>query len=220
MKLHSKNTEIPIFLLIFFFFVIPPFFTSQINSESYSLSFNSFPIINIIYFILSVFLYNFYKDSIEKNKFFFFYKVIFPFIFAFCVLISISFFIKGISFFIIKNIESQNLVLKPDNLITVIYCLISFFCSAFFEEVIYRFYCPEILYYITGKIKNIKIQFVIVESICLFLFSFAHFYLGFLSVINACLAHIVLRICFKYSKTIIPGFLAHFIYNIISLILL
>lgn len=219
MKLHSKFSEISIFFLIFLFFLIPPFFVHALKDSSASLNFTTFPYFNIIYFALAVILYIYYKETEEKPyDYYNFYKALFPFTITIGGLFCFSFIIKGISFFL-NDAETSN-VIKPDSVIFWLFAIISFFCSAFFEETLYRFYFPEILAVFFRKIKNQYILFFICEGSALIFFAFAHYYLGYLSVINAAFAHILLRFCFKKCDSIIPGFIAHFIYNVFSLILL
>ena len=51
-------------------------------------------------------------------------------------------------------------------------------------------------------------------------FAFAHLYMGWISVLNAALAHVFLRLCYKKNGHLWPCVTAHFFYNVISLILL
>ena len=100
--------------------------------------------------------------------------------------------------------------------------------AAFFEEVIYRFYIPfGIKNFLFRKVfdENQSKSYTIFEkSILLFIeivtmliFSFSHKYLGIFSVVNAAVAHLVLRFSFIRSKSLIPSTLAHFFYNFVSL---
>ena len=177
------------------------------------------PVSNIIYGLFSLALYLEYKQKTEiKTKFLFFYKEFSSFIFTFGFLFTTSLIFKFIaSFYSVTNSTQINF---PQTFLSWLYCLTSFLFSAFFEEVIYRFYTPEILKYFLNKIKSEKFIYILSEGFPLVLFSISHYYLGFLSVFNAMIAHIILRICFNKSESIFPGFLARFIYNIISLILL
>lgn len=218
MKLHKFTANIIIFSLIFVIFLCPPllyFF----NNESITELKWSLPVNYFFYFLCTLFLYFFYKEKVEiQNKFFFLYKIIIPFTLCFGTIFSFSLFFKAISFFI--NFPVSTVVIKPDSITNWMFCIFSFLFSGFFEEVLYRFYCPEIFKVFLTKIKSEKIVFFISEILALLLFSLAHGYLGILSLFNAAIAHIVLRITYKKSETVIPGFMAHFLYNIISLILL
>lgn len=219
MKLHSKFSEISIFFLILVFFLVPPFFTLTLKENPAALNFNSFPFFNLIYFIFAVIFYNYYKEENEKPyKYYYLYKALFPFTLTLGALFFVSFTIKGISFFITET-ETSSIVTK-NSFNYWLFAIISFFCSAFFEETLYRFYFPEILYVFLRKINNKKILFFICETSGILIFAFAHSYLGYLAIINSAFAQIILRFCFKKSDSIIPGFIAHFIYNVFSLILL
>ena len=109
---------------------------------------------------------------------------------------------------------------KPDTFIEWIFCIFTFLFAAFNEEVIYRFYFADKL----NQILSIKIQWrgigVVCEVLCCVLFALAHFYLGWISVANAALAHIILRLCYKKSGMLWPCIISHLLYNIISMILL
>ena len=128
-----------------------------------------------------------------------------------------------------KTVFSQNQntiipqinVLLPDSFITWLFCILNFLFSAFFEEVIYRFYLPMSLHsFFSQKSQENKAVFILIEVICSLFFAFSHLYLGFLSVLNAFFAHIVLRSSFFVSRNIYCNTAAHFLYNVISLILL
>lgn len=227
----KKNTsfllDFFIFLVILCFFLIPPFFSPQISENNSPFLQWHFPFQQMIYAFLSCFLYFYYQkrnqknDENKANRFF-----RFPLIFTFSVLFFFQLIFKFISIFHNEFSQNQNIinpqviVLLPDSFISWVFCILNFLFSAFFEEVIYRFYTPEILKYLLNKIKSEKFIYILSEGFALVLFSISHYYLGFLSVFNAMIAHIILRICFNKSESIFPGFLAHFIYNIISLILL
>lgn len=218
MKIHSFIREILTFSFIFIFFLLPPVITSFSISGHNIIQWN-LPVINIIYGIFAFAIYIEYKQKNNINtKFLFFYKEVSSFILTFGFLFSVSLVFKFIASFF-ENTNSTEIIF-PSTLKSWLFCILSFFFSAFFEEVIYRFYTPEILKYLLKKIKSEKIIFILSEIFALLVFSIAHLYLGLLSVFNAMIAHIILRICFKKSESIYPGFFTHFFYNIISLILL
>ncbi|MDD6968890.1 MAG: CPBP family intramembrane glutamic endopeptidase [Treponema sp.] len=228
----KKNTsflsDLFIFLVILFFFLIPPFFAPQISENNSPFLAWHFPSRQLIYALFAFSLYFFYRNrvfSYEKrtiNKIF-----RFPLIFTFSILFFIQLIFKVIS--ISDNYFSQNQntiipqinVLLPDSFITWLFCILNFLFSAFFEEVIYRFYLPMSLHsFFSQKSQENKAVFVIIEIVCCLLFAFSHLYLGFLSVLNAFFAHIVLRSSFFVSRNIYCNTAAHFLYNVISLILL
>lgn len=220
MKLHSFIYEIIIFSLIFFFCLIPPLFFIVPN-ENFIFSQWIFPYKPFLLFIFSVIFYYF----LLKNKFSFHYYSIFSFIFCFSLLFLLSLIIKIISFFMESDFSQNTIqVILPENFFQWIFCILNFLFSSFYEEIIYRAYFPDELSIILGKIdvspKFSKIILFSGEIITMLLFAFSHYYLGILSVINAAIAHIILRIFYKQKKDVLPCFLAHFFYNIISLILL
>ena len=228
----KKNTsflsDLFIFLVILFFFLIPPFFTPKISENNSPFLAWHFPSRQLIYALFAFSLYFFYRNrvfSYEKrtiNKIF-----RFPLIFTFSILFFIQLIFKVIS--ISDNYFSQNQnsmdfqanILLPDTFFTWFFCILNFLFSAFFEEIIYRFYLPLILHsFFKRNAQENKAVFVIIEIVCCLLFAFSHLYLGFLSVLNAFFAHIVLRSSFFVSRNIYCNTAAHFLYNVISLILL
>lgn len=227
-KNTSFLTDLFIFLLILFFFLIPPFFAPQISENNSPFLAWHFPSRQLIYALFAFSLYFFYRNrvlSYEKrtiNKIF-----RFPLIFTFSILFFIQLIFKVIS--ISDNYFSQNQnsmdfqtnILLPDTFFTWFFCILNFLFSAFFEEVIYRFYLPMSLHsFFSQKSQENKAVFILIEVICSLFFAFSHLYLGFLSVLNAFFAHIVLRSSFFVSRNIYCNTAAHFLYNVISLILL
>ena len=209
MKRLSTFYEILIFSLIFLFCIVPPFFTKQINQDDILFIWN-FPFQQLSLCIFAVILY-FFSKQLNINK-----KIFFPSILTLGILFTFELFFK----FLFKLPES--VVIKPQSFIQWIYCILTFLFSAAYEEIIYRFYFPDALLNILknfsfDKKKSTKILIEIVGTL---VFAFAHLYLGIISVINAALAHIVLRILYKKTNLIWNGVIIHFIYNVISLILL
>ena len=103
-----------------------------------------------------------------------------------------------------------------------IFCFLTFVFGAVYEEIIYRYYFTDALKRLLGytKMPDGWVMFFISEGLGLLSFAFAHLYMGLLSVINAAIAHVVLRILYKKTGLIWNGVLIHFVFNIISLILL
>lgn len=218
MKIHSFIREILTFSFILLLFLLPPVIKSFVQQGEIVLQW-SFPLVNFAYFVFALLLYTIYKEKAEfENTFFFVYKEVVPFTLCFGSLLTVSLIFKFLAN-VLSNVVS-NQVIFPDNFISWLYCILSFGFAAFYEEVLYRFYTPEILKVLLGKIKSDKVIFILSELFALIIFSLAHYYMGLFSVFNAFIAHIILRLCYKKCDSIIPGFLAHFFYNIVSLILL
>lgn len=220
MKIHSFKVEIILFFLILIFFIVPPItyvFFNTVNTIEFNNSLIS-PFL-LVQFLLTLFLYIFYKeknkDPLSISKLFF--RIILPSTFTLSFLFFISLIFKYISIKTEGNISNID-IFKPDTFVLWILCIINFFISAFYEEIIYRFYLSD---FILNFLKTKKIYIkIIIEAFVLILFALAHLYSGWLSVLNAAIAHIILRLCYKFTGSIFPGVLAHFVYNIISLILL
>ena len=219
MKKHSFIVEITIFLLIFIFFAIPPLFYPLNNDFNVTFSW-IFPWRNLILCLFSVIIYILYNDNS-----FSFIKLL-PVVFTLGLLFFCSLIFKAIDVLLVKT-ESKIQVDLPQNFIEWLFCILGFLFSAFYEEVLYRFYlCESLIKFVDlrastkkSTVSTFRIK-IVCEIVIALLFAFAHLYLGWLSVINALAAHIILRITYKKSKGIWAGFIAHFIYNIISLILL
>ena len=237
MKKHTLLSDLAVFLLIIFLFIVPPFFSSVPLDGSSLFADWSFPWRPLLLALLSLALLFFYYDfrGVEKNDvkepvqgmFALWSKLkVFPVIFTFGMLFSGSLFIQyfGLAFGFVSEGVSFN---HPQGCLQWLFCLLNFLAAAFYEEVLYRFYFTdelklllEDLPALRSKEKWRKAFGFFCELLGLLCFAFAHLYLGWLSVINAAYAHIFLRLCYKKTGKIWPGFTAHFIYNVFSLIVL
>ncbi len=237
MKKHTLLSDLAVFLLIIFLFIVPPFFSSVPQDGSQLFANWTFPwrplFLAIFSFGLLFFYYDFNRGEktderlASRGMFAIWYKLkIFPVIFTFGMLFSGSLFIQffGIAFGLGAKGVSFN---HPQGALQWLFCLLNFLFAAFYEEVLYRFYFTDklklLLDYLPAsrfKEKCGKWLGLLCELLGLLCFAFAHLYLGWLSVINAAWAHIFFRLCYKKTGKIWPGFAAHFIYNAFSLILL
>lgn len=111
-------------------------------------------------------------------------------------------------------------VTKPASFVQWIFCILTFAFAAFNEEVVYRFYLADKLFQLLSVKLKWKLLRLICELFVLLCFAFAHLYLGWISILNAALAHIILRLCYIKNERLWPCVTAHFLYNVISLILL
>lgn len=232
MKIHSFVTEILIFSIISLFFVIPPLFVNAPSVQH--IDFTLFSVQNLSHFLIAVFIFVIYKNSVENNekitskikK----YSILFVVIFILLFGTSFFFNFSAQKFLNSENsfVNSQVFVENPQGFFDFLICIFNLLFAAFFEEVIYRFYIPfGIKNFLFRKVfdENQSKSYTIFEkSILLFIeivtmliFSFSHKYLGIFSVVNAAVAHLVLRFSFIRSKSLIPSTLAHFFYNFVSL---
>jgi len=221
MKIHSFISDLIVFLLILCA-VIAPIAVSFNLAQQHFTSW-TFPYSQLITACSVIPILIFYSDKVEKtqNITLFMLKKIFPGIFALCLLFCSALLIKGLTFLVQNEfwIGNQSVVL-PQNFTEYLFCIISFLCAAFYEEVVYRFYLPEIFKFFVFKKLNDKLKIILGELLTLLLFASAHIYLGGFAVINALIGHVILRLCFVKAKSIWPGFTAHFIYNLLVLFLL
>lgn len=213
-----------IFCLTFLFFILPPLFANPDLSMIFS-EWN-FPLQSLCLFLLSLILIYINKNILITKKdtgHDFFYNFLFPLTLCFCSLFAISLFVKGLSL-IFKSPDEIQIIKAPDRLSGWIFCILHFLFSAFYEESIYRFYLPDFLIDESGKkikSENIKkIIYALIELFTCLLFSLAHSYAGFFAILNAFFAHIILRFFRKKTGNILTGFAAHFLYNILELLLI
>ena len=223
MKLHSFLYEILIFSLIFAFCVLPPCFIMP-SEDAFIFSEPVFPWKALCLFVFTVI---FYILILQKRIQLSYYTLI-SFAFCFSLLFFNSLIMKAISILVPNNSDGGNTeIVKPQNAVQWLFIILNFLFASAYEEVIYRAYFPDALISLLKRIHKVQenkilriILVILAEIIALSAFSFAHFYLGVLSVINAAVAHIILRLFYRKRQDIISVWAAHFFYNIISLILL
>ncbi len=214
MKKHTLLSDLAVFLLIIFLFIVPPFFAVSVSAARPLFAGWSFPWYQLLLaFIGSGLLFFYYEKSGRSTL------RVFPVLFTFGMLFAVSLFCRFLSE-ITGITDAELLVTKPDGALQWIFCLLNFLCAAFYEEVLYRFYFIDELEALITRKKEWRGSRLLSEAAGLLCFAFAHLYLGWISVLNAALAHIFLRLCYKKFAKLWPCVAAHFIYNVISLILL
>jgi membrane protease YdiL (CAAX protease family) len=208
MKHKTALYEIIVFSLIFLFLIIPPFFSAPVSDSSVLFTWN-FPfrqaglcVFAVVLFILS--------RNLNSKKGFFFPSMLSLTLLFFCALV-----IKLIT-------KSDYKTPLPSTPVQWIFCVLTFLFAAIYEEIIYRFYFCDALFRLVNytALAGKKWIFWGCEILGVLVFAFAHFYLGIAAVINAAFAHVVLRFLYKKTNLIWNCVLIHFLYNIISLILL
>lgn len=116
------------------------------------------------------------------------------------------------------KLRPQTQIAFPKTLIQGVFCAVSLAVSAFSEEVIYRAYIPRAMKKIWGKEK--RLSQACAEILPILIFGAAHISNGILAVMNAIFAGLALRVCAKKTRGIWAGFLAHFSYNALALIMM
>lgn len=226
MKFHSFKFDFALFFVIFFAFILPAGMAKSQNIVQTSITFQNFPLNNLIYFLIAIFVYYVYKEKDDslKSLHSISFKILLPAGFALSLVFFVSLIFKSVS--VAKFGDTGTSIILPNRFISWLYAILTFGFAAFYEEVIYRFYFSEALsnlLYKTVAIENERIEKIIIilsEITCLLFFAVAHSYMGKLSVINAAIAHCIFRVLYKLTGNIYSSFTAHFIYNMISLILL
>ena len=211
MKHKSIIYEILIFTLIFVFLIIPPFFTPRVNWDSMFFSWN-FPWRQTGLCVFAVVLFVLNRNLNTKKGFFF------PSMIALSLLFLCAIIIKLVT----KSVYVEYKTTLPSSSVQWIFCVLTFLFSAVYEEIIYRFYFSDALkrLFDYSPAAGKKWVFWLCEIAGLLVFAFAHFYLGIAAVVNAAFAHVILRLLYKKTNFIWNCVIIHFIYNIISLILL
>jgi membrane protease YdiL (CAAX protease family) len=228
MKKHTLLSDLAVFLLIIFLFIVPPFLTTAQPSGKTLFSLWSFPWYQILLALTGSLILFFFYDKSQAARVdqtgsvtdrLWQRLIVFPLVFTFGMLFAISLFCRFLAE-ITGSYDAELLVTKPVNALQWLFCLLNFLCAAFYEEVLYRFYFVDQLFDLITRKKIWRGSRILCEVLGLLVFAFAHLYMGWNSVLNAALAHVVLRLCYKKSCRLWPCVAAHFIYNVISLILL
>ena|SRR5574344_595660 len=221
MKEHSFSRDILQFLFITVLFALPPLFARNASPEAFTAW--TFPVLPLLYAFFAALLLRYsgivhiQQCSSSQSRRIMMYMRIGYASASFGALCVISSAVELFLHFTGSSVH-QNVTL-PSTALSVVFCIIEFACSSFFEEVLYRFYLPESLISLLTKKTHFRYSRITSETICILLFACAHRYLGIPSVINAAAAGIILRLCYKKSSSVSAGTAAHFAYNLLSLYL-
>lgn len=213
MKFHFLKVEISTFFSVLFLLIAPSLLTILSAKDSILFTSWEFPYVQLCLFIIALMLFIFYNDNNERPK-----LLRFPILIIVGSLLAVALLIKSVSVYISPE-ETEKIAL-PNSVITWIFCILNFAFAAFYEEVIYRFYFGDSLTYLLSLRFKWKYLPLICEVICALVFAFSHLYLGILAVVNAFIGHVILRVCYKKNKCLFPCAIAHFLYNLISLVLM
>ncbi|MCR5612809.1 CPBP family intramembrane glutamic endopeptidase [Treponema sp.] len=204
-------------LLLCTLFIIPPIFTKSIKINENTFSFSWFIIAAVLVAFVLFFQFEYENlplKNASKIQYFVFAGKVF-FYFGFLIIFHIIFVI--LSLFLPADIISKlgpqtdiNLKFSAPKIILILF---TFLCSAFYEEVMYRLYLPEIIKKFCGTKAQNKIISYLIEFICITIFALAHRYLGILAVVNAFIGGIILRLEYLKTKTVLCGTVSHFLYN-------
>lgn len=208
--------EILIFTLICAFIIIPPFFTPRITDISQLFTW-TFPWAQAGFAVFCIVLYFFTRKIFCSQE-----KIIYPSMLCLAILICSALILKFISSKTGGSTALPTNKFLTETALDGIFCFLTFLFGAIWEEIIYRYYFTDALKRLLGytKMPDGNVIFFITEGLGLVVFAFAHLYMGPLSVIHAAIAHVVLRILYKKTGLIWNSVLIHFVFNIISLILL
>ena len=223
MKTHSFLIKIIIFSSVLGLFVVPPLFVKSPNDFSWN-----FPYIGILYASAAGVLYFAEKTKKSQYKFINFIKDSANMWIALGeICITAAIIELGAVFLKYKNPVQCSIF--PNTPISFLFCMMSFACSAFYEEVIFRSFLPESSKEIVSTIINfckngesdklpLFFSYLLEIAVCL-TFAFSHRYLGIPAILNAAFAHIFFRICYIKTSSIWTNTTAHFIYYSLTLFL-
>lgn len=196
------------------FFVLPPIFVSRQETDFlFAWNFPYAQIIRVFYAALLLYFAPKNQHGSSQQTTFLIKKRLLSIVIVFILLFVCAFAINLVGN--AMHIEAMQTVTLPSNLYEYLWCFITYYAAAFYEEAVYRYYLPKCF---TQFFSN-RAGIIFCEILCVLLFTFAHRYLGLLSLINACLAGIVLRVCCKKNNSIVPCFVAHGTYNLVMLFL-
>lgn len=225
MKKHSLVQQILNIFIISFLFVIPPIFNTGKTFNPQTFQSWNFPWLQIItgYFFLFIYkkyLYEPENDKLqpltEKAKLLY---SSFTVLFTLSLLFFNALIFKFLSILIPQGAQNIS-VNKPESVPVFVYCLLNFLFGSIYEEVLYRSFLPDSLKNLFNIEKGdvSKRYFALcIEILAALLFAFAHLYAGWLSVLNAVIAHFILRLIYTKSGNLYTNMAAHFLYNLLIL---
>ncbi len=217
MNVHSKYNKALNWTVIFCFGILPiinQIHFLMISTSKTPLSIVPSPISLYMGFIALVYYINFIKnDTHTSSSIMKMHINIGNVLFTVGILLSTSMLLQCVGLFIFGQNTSE--YLKPNGVWQYFLLYTGCICSAFFEEVFYRFYLPEAL----KKLIPLK-KGLIIEIIAIAIFSLGHIYLGILGVIIGFIAGVTLRRCVIKTECIVYSFAAHLFYNAFMLFIM
>lgn len=224
MKLHSFFIETAIFSVVLIFFVLPPLFFTGAHDFSWR-----FPYTQMLYaFFAAGLLHRKGKFIVRSYTKMQFVRDSADMWTAFGVLCVTSALMQLIVFFAGDSPVRPQIF--PETPTAFVFCLIGFACSAFFEEAIFRVFLPDGAKNIAARARSftkggtalsvpapLSAAIEIVVALC---FALSHRYLGIPGALNALAAHFFLRRCYVKTSALWTNTAAHFLYNVLQLVLL
>ena len=224
MKLHSFFIETAIFSVVLIFFVLPPLFFTGAHDFSWR-----FPYTQMLYaFFAAGLLHHKGKLLVRSYTKMQFVRDSADIWTAFGALCVTSALMQLIVFFAGDSPVRPQIF--PETPAAFVFCLIGFACSAFFEEAIFRVFLPDGAKNIAACARSftkggtalpvpapLSAAIEIVVALC---FALSHRYLGIPGALNALAAHFFLRRCYVKTSALWTNTTAHFLYNVLQLVLL
>lgn len=217
MKKHYFLCELCLNFLVFFAWILPSLLFRDTSGRIFTEW--HFPLANLTFLIAAVLVCAGELKNNGRNLKFERHqasaKNILTALITLCALFALSFISQSAASF--SGFTAENTAIrKPGNLQEMIFCLLTFFSAALFEELVFRFYEPFSLKKLLSFVPEFYAA-LLSELIPAALFALCHRYLGLFAVSNAFFAHFALRFCFKKTGNIFYPFASHFAYNLLSL---
>ncbi len=200
------------FLLIFVVLVVPPLLITKPQETSQVLVFSW---VTVEQLVIAIFLTVQVKKIIKTEKKDFIFCISKATI-TFGALMTV-YALMELTDVLTKTLSKDSPVLADNANWTgfrLIFSIINLAVSALYEESLYRVYLPETALFLISKTNIKKNPQLLVEILCVAIFALSHRYLGFLAVLNAAMGGLLLRLCYRSCNNLIPGWAAHFTYNL------
>lgn len=206
------------FLLVFLFLVLPPLFVKASSGISKTVTFRPAVAVQFLVAVLLQmhFVYFLRKKDYAKKNGSRIFTVCFWWSITLGSLMLLFALMQTLSFFIEKN--AHHTMQSVTSVFAWISVTVSVAIAAFYEEVLYRQFLPEVSAILLDGRVNKKIFCYLMEVLIILIFAFSHRYLGFIPVLNAFACGAVLRLCYRKTGSIWTGALSHFTYNMTLII--
>lgn len=223
-KRHYFLIEIAVFFIVLLCFVLPSILISKVSSDTFVEW--RFPFYQLLMVFFSFFVLMFFYGSTDLKGLFSNFDLSGKWILfsgrtflSFGIIVTTSVLLQIIE--IVLRLPSPLMQVSiPSDFIAGVFCVLTFISGAILEENMFRIYVPEFMIKVCAGCRFNKFVFLSSELFCGIIFALCHRYLGIIAVINAFACHIVLRLTFKKHRNPFVNYTAHFLYNILNVVLL
>lgn len=194
---------------------MPPLFVSKGQGLTKAGTFSFAPVFQFLMaLILQVQFTRNIKNAVKnESKNTLIFKTAFWWSITLGTLMLIFVFMQILTYFWGNDELSKNVLPSTNSVFSWIFIIFSVATAAFYEEIIYRQFMPEILKIIFFEKNKKKWISILIDFISLLIFAFSHRYLGWIAILNAFICGFILRLCYTKTNSIWTGAAAHFSYN-------